>query len=295
MVLAKTYYYLDSNSKKIWVNPAEVELKNLDSSNIEEVVAIHKSSGQRLISGELEKMSKSKNNGVDPQQIIAKYGADTARLFMLFAAPPLQSLEWSDAGIEGSHRFLRKLWKLVYEHQKTGVCEKYAHGELTVLEKKLRTELHQTIIKVTHDIKDRQQFNTAIASIMELLNSYNKLDLTSGNGKKLAQEILETVTIMLSPIVPHITEEIWSVLRPNTELLAMQWPTADSLALAVDEVELIIQINGKLRGKIMITKSLSKDEVIHLAKENPNVAKFIAGNEIKKIIVVPEKLVNIVI
>lgn len=288
MVLAKTYYQVDENNKKTWFNPADIEKK-------ENSIAVHKGSGRSVIVGELEKMSKSKNNGVDPQEIIAKYGADTARLFMMFAAPPLQSLEWSDTGIEGANRFLRKLWKITYEHQKNGICEKYISGELTAEEKKLRTELHQTIEKVTHDIQVRQQFNTAIASIMELLNSYNKLDLSNGNSHQLAQEILEAVIIMLSPITPHITEELWSVLQPGTEILAQNWPQVDSNALIVDEIELIIQVNGKLRGKMTVEKSLGEDKIESLARETPNVAKFIAGHEITKIIIVPGKLINIVI
>lgn len=298
MVLAKTYYTLDENHRKTWFNPADIDTVILDPQDPQmqkTVVAMHKGSGLPVIIGELEKMSKSKNNGVDPERIIVKYGADTARLFMLFAAPPLQSLEWSDAGIEGANRFLRKLWKITYEHQKNGICEKYTSGELSAEEKKLRTELHQTITKVTHDIKDRQQFNTAIASIMELLNSYNKLDLSGGNGHKLAQEILESVIIMLSPITPHITEELWSILQPGTELLTQKWPLAAAAALVMDEIELIIQVNGKLRGRMTVDKALGKAEIEHLAKDNPNVTKFISGQEIKKIIIVPGKLVNIVV
>ena len=327
MVLAKTYYQVNENGKKTWFNPVDIELKtsqNLLSTNstpnannvipevntvipdlIQEpqletakkqvILAIHKGSGQAVTIGELEKMSKSKNNGVDPQEIIAQYGADTARLFMMFAAPPLQSLEWSDSGIEGSNRFLRKLWRIVYEHQNNGVCEKYLSGDLNTEEKKLRTQLHQTIEKVTYDIKTRQQFNTAIAAIMELLNSYGKLTLSAGNGKKLAQETLEAVIIMLSPIVPHITEELWNILKPNTLLLEQAWPSIDSNALVTDEVELIIQVNGKLRGRITVAKSMAKNELEDLAKNNPNVSKFIEGQELKKIIVVPGKLINFVI
>lgn len=305
MVLAKTYYRIDENGKKSWFNPSDVELKTSHfDSVIEDLqaeppkkqsnIAIYKRDNSPVLIGELEKMSKSKNNGVDPQEIIAKYGADTARLFMMFAAPPLQSLEWSDAGIEGANRFLRKLWKITYEHQKNGICEKYTSGELSSDEKKLRTCLHQTIEKVTHDIQVRQQFNTAIASIMELLNNYNKVDLKKDNGRKLAQEILEAVIIMLSPITPHISEELWNTLKPNTCILEQKWPEINKLALVVDKSELIIQVNGKLRGKMVVDKSLGKNEIELLAKENSNVTKFISGQEIKKIIFVPGKLVNIV-
>lgn len=287
MVLAKTYYQTDESGKKTWFNPSDI--------NHKDNTAIYKVDNSEVIIGELEKMSKSKNNGVDPQEIIGRYGADTSRLFMMFAAPPLQSLEWSDAGIEGANRFLKRVWKLVYEHQKNGVCEKYTSGELNANENALRTQLHQTIEKITHDIEVRQQFNTAIASVMELLNSYSKLDLSSNNGKALAQEVLEAITIMLSPIVPHIAEELWSILRPNTSLLEQSWPKVDSQALEVNEVELIIQVNGKLRGKIMVDKSLDRNEIENLAKNNSNVTKFINGLEIKKVIIIPNKLINIVV
>ena len=241
----------------------------------------------------MEKMSKSKNNGIDPQFIINQYGADTARLFMMFAAPPEQSLEWVDQGVEGGNRFIRRLWKLVYEHSQKGIVNKYKSGELSSEQKKLRTSLHQTITKVTNDYQVRKQFNTVIAAIMELLNSYTKLG--DAVGQELSQELLENVVILLSPITPHICEELWQILRPNTEILEQQWPAADNAALEVDEVEMIIQVNGKLRGKIMIDKSLSKEQVEVMAKDNSNVQKFITGQTIKKIIVVPNKLINIVV
>lgn len=309
MVLAKTYYRIDNTGKKTWFNPNEISLKHVtpdaqasvipdlirDPLTATKQIATYKGDGLPVVIGELEKMSKSKNNGVDPQEIISRYGADTARLFMMFAAPPLQSLEWSDAGIEGANRFLKRVWKLAYEHQNNGICEKYIAGELNANEKSLRTQLHQTIEKVTNDIEIRQQFNTAIASIMELLNSYSKLDLSGTVAKTLAQEVLEAVVIMLSPIAPHIAEELWNILKPNTQILEQSWPTVDPHALVVEEMELIIQVNGKLRGKITVSKSLSKDEVENLAKSNSNVTKFIDGLEIKRVIIVPNKLINIVV
>lgn len=293
MVLAETFYRQHKSGAKDWFNPLDVEVEKDNKGNI--VNAAYKGDGQPVIFGGVEKMSKSKNNGIDPDEIIAKYGADTARLFVMFAAPSDQSLEWSDAGIEGANRFIRRLWRLVYEYKQTGLIDKYIAGGLTTEQKKLRTQLHQTINKVTYDIEVRKQFNTVIAAIMELLNSYAKTDLSGETGKALAQEILETVIIMLSPIIPHVCDVLWPELKPNTEIWEQSWPKADSKALDVDEVEMVVQVNGKLRGKIMVDKALTKGEIEAMAKENSNVEKFIEAKPIKKIIVVPNKLINIVV
>ncbi|HLX54145.1 MAG TPA: class I tRNA ligase family protein, partial [Aquella sp.] len=293
MVLADTFYLEDSEGKKTWINPADVNVVVDEKGR--ELSATMKSDGQNVQIGGQEKMSKSKNNGIDPQMIIEQYGADAARLFMMFTAPPELSLEWSDNGLEGANRFIKRIWKLVYEHVQTGAVKRYTLGELSPEQKKLRTMLHQTIQKVTHDIAVRRQFNTAIAGIMELLNYYSKVSLSDALGKALAQELLESVVIMLSPIIPHICEELFGQLVFGAELLEQKWVTADISALDVDEVDIIIQVNGKLRGKLTVAKSLSKEQVEEAAKQNSNVAKFIEGQVIKKTIVVPGKLVNIVI
>ena len=293
MVLADTFYRESENGKKTWFNPADIELEFSDKGQVKN--AKYKADGADVQIGGMEKMSKSKNNGVDPQAIIAQYGADTARLFMMFAAPPELSLEWSDHGVEGSSRFVRKLWRVTFEHLQQGAVDKYVSGELSSEQKKLRTQLHQTIAKVSHDIEVRHHFNTAIAGVMELLNSYGKTDCTDTNGRQLAQELLEATMIMLSPITPHICEELWKYLRPGTELLEQSWLVVDESALQVDEIEMIIQVNGKLRGKLMVDKSLSKAQIETMATENPNVQKFITGQVVKKIIVVPNKLINIVV
>lgn len=293
MVLADTFYRQSEEGRKTWFNPADINLITDEKGH--PVRATYKADGREVTIGGMEKMSKSKNNGVDPQAIIEQYGADTARLFVMFAAPPELSLEWSDHGVEGANRFIRRLWRLVFEHVQKGNVSKYVSGELTSEQKKLRTHLHQTIAKVTHDIAVRKQFNTAIASIMELLNNYSKVAFVETPGRQLAQELLETVVIMLSPITPHVCEELWHYLRPNTELLEQNWVEVDSTALDVNEVEMIIQVNGKLRGKIMVKKALPKSQVEELAQQNPNVQKFITGQAVKKIIVVPNKLINIVV
>lgn len=293
MVLADTYYRENEKGQKTWFNPSTVKLGHNEKGHVTSAHLISDNNPVEI--GGMEKMSKSKNNGIDPQAIISQFGADTARLFMMFAAPPEQSLEWSDHGLEGSSRFIRRLWKLVHEHKQLGIVAKYTKGDLNQEQKKLRTMLHQTIVKVTHDYSVRKQFNTAIAGIMELLNNYSKTNLKNELGQQLSQEVLETVVILLSPIIPHICEELWEILVPGSELLDQSWVVEDNSALEVDEVEMIIQVNGKLRGRIMVDKSLTKEQVEIMAKDNSNVQKFISGQEIKKIIVVPNKLINIVV
>jgi leucyl-tRNA synthetase len=293
MVLADTYYREDSTGKKTWINPQDVEVFYNDKKQISHASSIKDGEGVQI--GGMEKMSKSKNNGVDPQTIIEQYGADTARLFMMFAAPPELSLEWSDNGIEGASRFIRRLWRVVYEFSLQGLEEKYVAGDLTLEQKKLRIQLHQTITKVTNDIAVRKQFNTAIAAVMELLNGYLKTELSDANGRKLAQEVLENIILMLSPIIPHVCQELWSNLQPNSQLLEQNWPIALNISDALDEIEMIVQVNGKLRGKIKIAKDLTKEAIETLALDNVNVQKFIQNQAIKKIIIVPGKIINIVV
>lgn len=293
MVLAETYYRENPNGSKDWFSPSDVIVEKDGKGKI--INAILKSDQQAVTYGGIEKMSKSKNNGIDPDEIISKYGADTARLFILFTAPPEMTLEYSDAGIEGANRFIRRVWRLVYEHANKGVVAAYVAGELSAEQKKLRTNLHQTIQKITYDIGVRKQFNTAIAAVMELLNNYSKTELSDEQGMALAQEVLQNVVILLSPIVPHVCEELFAVLCPNQDLLAQKWVQVDAKALEVDEVEIIVQVNGKLRAKMLVAKSLAKAEVESLALANANVAKFTEGQAIKKIIVVPAKLINIVV
>lgn len=293
MVLAETFYRQNENGKKEWFNPADIRLTRNEKGQI--ISAIYKADNKEVEIGGMEKMSKSKNNGVDPQALIKNYGADTARLFTMFAAPAEISLEWSDHGVEGANRFIRRLWRFVFEHVQKGIVSRYKNGELTTEQKKLRRQLHQTIEKVTYDIEIRKQFNTAIASVMELINSYSKVSFIEEPSRQFAQELLEAVIIMLSPIIPHVCEELWQQLCPTTELLEQKWVEVDKKAIEANEIEIIIQVNGKLRGKIMVDKSLSKEQLEIIALENPNVQKFIANLIIKKIIIVPNKLINIVV
>jgi leucyl-tRNA synthetase len=240
-------------------------------------------------------MSKSKNNGVDPQILIDQYGADTARLFMMFASPPDQSLEWSDAGVEGAHRFLRRLWKLSFEHVSAGVVA--AANNETVLsdaQKELRRKLHQTIQKVSDDYGRRQQFNTVIAAVMELLNAADKTPLDDDAGRALRQELLEAAVLMLFPIVPHIGEAIYAELKPGHNVATQRFPVCDPAALVQSEIELMLQVNGKLRGSIRVAAEADKATIEATALACEAAQKQLNGAPPKKVVVVPGRLVNIV-
>jgi len=252
---------------------------------------------QGMVLKEGTKMSKSKGNTVDPQELIDTYGADTARLFMMFAAPPEQSLEWADSGVEGAHRFLRRLWTFVATHLESGgALEAYKGGELSAELKTLRRQLHQTIEKITDDYGRRQTFNTAIAAVMELMNAYGKVDGDDAVTRSVRQEVLENVTLLLSPIVPHICQALWAELRKNAVIEDAAWPNTDQSAMVQDEVELVVQVNGKLRGSITVPKTMEKEAIEQHAIAQPFVQKFLEdGSTVRKIIVVPNKLVNIVV
>lgn len=241
------------------------------------------------------KMSKSKGNTVDPQGLIEQYGADTARLFMMFAAPPEQSLEWSDAGVEGASRFLKRLWRLVYEHTEKGNVVTLDANALNDGQKNIRRQTHETISKVSDDIGRRFTFNTAIASVMELINSLAKFNDSSEQGRAVMQESLQSIVLVLSPIVPHITHELWQTLGQSSLLLDQTWPKVDESALVKDSLQIIVQVNGKLRSKIEVPASADKDEIEKTAINDENVKRFTDDKQVVKVIVVPGKLVNIVI
>jgi leucyl-tRNA synthetase len=287
MVIAETYYRVQPDGKKLWLNPADVE--TVDG------VHLLKADGKPVIAGGTEKMSKSKNNGVDPQAIIDKYGADTARLFMMFAAPPEQSLEWSDAGVEGAYRFLKRLWKAVHDHVQAGDVSAYSRGDLGEALTDLRRQLHQTIAKVTDDIERRKQFNTAIAAIMELMNAMAKVEGEDALTRSVKQEALEAIVLMLAPIVPHICRILIKALRPGACLVGSSWPTVDEAALVRNEIELMLQVNGKLRGKLKVAADAGKDALEAAALASPEAQKYMEGMPPKKVVVVPGRLVNIVV
>ncbi len=249
------------------------------------------------------KMSKSKGNTVDPQALIDEYGADTARLFMMFAAPPEQSLEWSDTGVEGANRFLRRIWKATYEHVEAGVVKAFsAEDDVSKLPadlKTLRFQTHTAVAKVTDDISRRHSFNTAIAAVMELMNVLTKTQCKEEAQQALyqavKQECLQSIALVMSPIVPHICEAIWEALCPGASIRDAAWPEADQQALVQDEIEYIIQVNGKLRAKMQVSKSETKENLEKLAQEQPGILKYLENATVRKIIVVPNKLVNIVV
>ncbi|MHB0983626.1 MAG: class I tRNA ligase family protein, partial [Thiobacillus sp.] len=284
MVIADTYYRESSDGKKTWFNPADVETRD--------GVAVLKADGQPVVVGGTEKMAKSKNNGVDPQALIDQYGADTARLFTMFAAPPEQSLEWSDAGVEGAHRFLKRLWKLAFEHVQGGTVAAFAGGDLPDAAKTLRRQLHQTIHKVSDDIERRKQFNTAIAAVMELMNALAKLEGDDATTRSVRQEVLEAAVAMLAPIVPHIGEALYAELKPDA---VMVWPAVDEAALVQDEIELMLQVNGKLRGQIRVAATMAREAVEAAALASEVAQKYLEGKPPKKVVVVPGRLVNIVV
>ncbi|MEW6446164.1 MAG: leucine--tRNA ligase [Pseudomonadota bacterium] len=291
MVVADTYYREDAIGKKTWYNPAEVETELDDKGRIVGAKLIEDS--QPVVVGGTEKMSKSKNNGVDPQAMIDRYGADTVRLFMMFAAPPEQMLEWSDSGVEGAHRFLRRLWRMVNEHVAQGAPAALDKDVLSDAQKAARRKLHETIQKITDDIGRRQTFNTAIAAVMELLNEIGKLD-DSDASRAVRQEALEATVLMLSPIVPHIAETLWNALGHEGMAATASWPVVDESALVRDAITLAVQVNGKLRGAIDVPVDASREAIEQAALADEKVQHFIAGLNVKKVIVVPGRLINLV-
>lgn len=262
---------------------------------------------QGMVLKDGSKMSKSKGNTVDPQALIDNYGADTARLFMMFAAPPDQSLEWADSGVEGASRFLKRLWKATYDHVSLGHVEAYnssisSHGNLTTELKNLRLQLHQTIEKVGDDYGRRHSFNTAISSVMELMNCLAKIEATDELTRSVRQEVLQNVALLLSPIVPHICQALWTELTARksegsaSHILRASWPMPDKDALIQDSIEYVVQVNGKLRGNLSVPREMEKPAIEQLAISQDFVTKFLVdGASVRKIIVVPNKLVNVVI
>ncbi len=250
---------------------------------------------QGMVNKDGSKMSKSKGNTVDPQALIEKYGADTVRLFIMFAAPPEQSLEWSDSGVEGQSRFLKRLWKMAYQHTQAGKTVAIDTAVLDDDQKALRLKVHATLQKVSDDIGRRYTFNTAIAANMELLNELGKFSDSSEQGRALMQEALEMIVLMLSPIVPHVTQTLWHALGHDGLVVDVAWPQADSDALVTDSIEMIVQVNGKMRGRISVATDAVNTAIETTALNEPNVKRFVDGKSPRKVIIVPGRLVNLVV
>jgi leucyl-tRNA synthetase len=293
MVLNEIFFRKPASGRIQYFNPADVDLQHDDKGN--RIGAVLKSDSQPVESGGIGTMSKSKNNGIDPQALIDRYGADTARLFTMFAAPPEDTLEWSDAGVEGANRFLRRLWKLVAEHVNAGPVPKADFAQLSVELKDLRRLTHQTLAKVTDDIGRRRTFNTAIAATMELINAVAKNHDLSAAARAVRHEALEMIVLVLSPIVPHISHGLWRALGHPEAVIDARWPSVDEMALKRDQLDLVVQVNGKLRGKVVVPVAAAEDQVRELVLADDNVQRHITGKAIKKVIVVPGKLVNIVV
>lgn len=293
MVIAETFYRESGTGSRDWFNPADVEVQRNDRGHI--TGAVLKADGQPVQIGGTEKMSKSKNNGVDPQTMVDKYGADTVRLFSMFAAPPEQSLEWNEAGVEGMARFLKRLWREVAAHAAKPDHPVTDPSALDAGQKALRRQLHETIQKVGDDFGRRHAFNTAIAALMELLNALGKFGDQSEQGRAVRHEALEAMVLLLNPVVPHISHALWQALgHAETVLEDQPWPQADPAALVRDTLTLAIQVNGKLRGTIVAAAGASKEEAEALALAQPQVKHFLEGMTVRKVIVVPGKIVNIV-
>ena len=293
MVCKETYFRATDSGKPQYFSPADVTVETDDKGRA--VKAVFDGDGQPVEIGPVEKMSKSKNNGVDPQVLIDKYGADTVRLYTMFAAPPDQSLEWSDTAVEGASRFLKTLWRLVYQHVAAGPCETVATDKLDDEARELRRLVHQTIEKVTDDVARRYKFNTAIAAVMELTNALNKVREASAAERSVMQEGLETAVLLLSPIVPHCTKVLWEALGHDGDVVDAAWPQCDPAALVQDEITMIVQVNGKKRAELQVAADASNEALEKLALADEAAQRHLDGKTVVKVVVVPGRLINIVV
>jgi len=290
MVLADAFSYQNENGGKEWVNPGDVQLDRDEKGRV-----IKASFEDKVLNHEgMIKMSKSKNNGADPQEAIDQYGADVVRLYTMFAAPPEQSLEWSNAGVQGAQKFLQRVWRLAAELVAGGEVEALDASKLDDKQKAARRKTHETIQKVSDDISRRNAFNTAIAAIMELTNTLLKLDKSSEQGRAVLKEAVIAMTKMLAPIAPHMCHVLFKELGHEELILDAPWPEVDESALVRDSITIVVQVNGKMRGKIEMPANIDKDGAIAAAKADANVQKFLEGKTVRKEIYVPGKLVNIV-
>jgi leucyl-tRNA synthetase len=293
MVLNEVFFRKSDSGRIQYFNPADVTV-SADKSG-KGSVAVLKADGRQVESGGVVTMSKSKNNGVDPQVLVDEFGADTARLFIMFAAPPEQTLEWSNEGVQGAFRFIKRLWKAVYDHVSSGPTSALDKSALTEPQRALRRQSHQTLAKVTDDIGRRRTFNTAIAAVMELLNAVAKFPQAAEQDRSVSQEALEIAVLTLSPIIPHVTHALWRGLGHSTALIDEPWREVDAEALRSATVQMVVQVKGKLRAHITVAADADEAAVRGAALADPNVQKFIGTSPVRKVIIVPGKLVNIVV
>jgi len=289
MVVAETYYREDLGGHKHWYNPAEVEVERDEKGRL--IGAVLREDGEPVTYGGIEKMSKSKNNGVDPQHLTDRYGADTVRLYTMFTSPPDQSLEWNDEGVEGASRFLKRLWFLAANNAEA-LGDAQLPAELDDRAATARREIHSALKKALFDY-ERQQFNTVVSGCMTMVNALYKLD-DSAAGKAVLREALSILLRLLAPIAPHVTHQLWRDLGFGDDILDAGWPVVDEDALRRDTIEYVVQVNGKVRGKVQVPADAEKSAVEEAALANDNVRKFIGDAQVRKVIVVPNKLVNVV-
>ncbi|WP_395755612.1 leucine--tRNA ligase [Edwardsiella ictaluri] len=292
MVLADAFYYTGTNGERNWVSPVDVTVERDDKGRITQATD---RDGRELVYAGMSKMSKSKNNGIDPQVMVERYGADTVRLFMMFASPAEMTLEWQESGVEGANRFLKRVWKLAFDHQQKGLASALDLTALNDDQKALRRDLHKTIAKVSDDIGRRQTFNTAIAAVMELMNKLTRAPQESEQDRALMQEALLAVVRMLYPFTPHVCFTLWRALGGAGDIDTAPWPVADDAAMVEDSKLIVVQVNGKVRGKITVAADASEEQVGALAAQEPLVAKYLDGVTVRKVIFVPGKLLNLVV
>jgi leucyl-tRNA synthetase len=298
MVLNDIYSRRSEDGRVTYFNPADVEVK-VDAKG-QRLGAILASDGLPVEWEGMRTMSKSKENGVDPADLVTKLGADSVRLFMMFKAPPEDTLEWSDDGVQGAFRFMKRLWKAVHDH--VGVSGERAGlrgpaldpSSLTPPQRDMRHLVHQTLVKVTDDIGRRRTFNTAIAAVMELMNALAKFEDGSPQGRAVTQEALEFIVLMLSPIVPHAAHSLWHALGNAGAIVDAPWPRPDTSALARDTIEIVVQVNGKLRSRITVETDADDEAIRSAALADANVQRFVEGKAVRKVIIVRGKLVNVV-
>ena len=292
MVLADAFYYTSPTNERIWVSPTQVTLERDEKGRI---IKATDPEGRELVHTGMTKMSKSKNNGIDPQEMVEKYGADTVRLFMMFASPAEMTLEWQESGVEGAKRFLGRVWNLVYEYSQNPAKTALDVTALSADQKALRRDVHKTIAKVSDDIGRRQTFNTAIAAVMELMNKLTRAPLESEQDRAVMAEALSAVVRMLYPITPHICFELWKALGNESNIDNAEWVKADEAAMVEDEKLIVVQVNGKVRGKVTVAADADEETVKTVAFADENVKKFTDNAQIVKVIYVPGKLLNVVV